>query len=351
MTKAAWHAQPVVALCERSRFAAAQRQDQLTKPQGSLGRMEELAIELAARQATERPSVERIAIIIFAGDHGVAAEGVSAFPSEVTSQMLANYVNGGAAISVLARSLGASLTVVDVGTRNERALPNVVQRKVAPSTRNFAHESAMSPAQVADAMAVGAEMVDSVKPRPDLVVLGEMGIGNTTSAAAVAAAVLGQQPSHLVGAGTVVDAAIVERKALIIEAALARAGCAGVPISAVHALRLVGGFEIAALTGAMVRAAQLGISVAVDGFIASVAALCAVDLNAGVRPWLTFGHRSLERGHRLVLERLEAKPLLDLEMRLGEASGAAICVPLLRLACDLHNQMATFEEAAVANRA
>ncbi len=351
MSTESWYRDRVAALCEKSRLAAVERQDQLTKPQGSLGRMEEVAVELAARQATARPSLERIAIIIFAADHGIAAEGVSAFPSEVTAQMLANYVSGGAAISVLARSLGASLTVVDVGTRSEQHLANVVVRKVASGTRNFAQESAMIPGQAETALAAGAAAVDGLEPRPDLLVLGEMGIGNTTSAAAVAAALLGRPPAELVGAGTGVDPATVERKAKLIEAALVRSGCTLQPIGALDALRLFGGFEIAALAGAMVRAAQLGVSVAVDGFIASVGALCAIDLNPRVRDWLTFAHRSLERGHGLVLQELNAKPLLDLDMRLGEGSGAALAIPLLRLACDLHNGMATFGEAAVANRA
>ncbi len=346
-----WYSQPVAPRCEASRLAALERQNRLTKPQGSLGRMEELAIHLAGHQRTERPVLNRVAIIIFAADHGIAAEGVSAFPSEVTGQMLANYVGGGAAISVLARSLGAPLIVVDVGTCSEREIPQVVHRKIARGTMNFAHGRAMRPEQVEDALGAGAATVETMEFRAQPLVLGEMGIGNTTSAAAVAAALLGRAPADLVGAGTGVDGATIDRKAALIEAALTRAGCASRAIGATEALSLVGGFEIAALAGGMVRAAQLGISVLVDGFIASVAALCAVDLNPEVRSWLIFAHRSHERGHKIVLDELQAKPLLDLGMRLGEGSGAALAVPLLRLACDLHNQMATFEEAAVADRA
>jgi nicotinate-nucleotide--dimethylbenzimidazole phosphoribosyltransferase len=346
-----WYSQPVTPPCEASRLAALDRQNRLTKPQGSLGRMEAIAVELAAHQRTERPTVDRVAIIIFAADHGITAEGISAFPSEVTSQMLANYVQGGAAISVLARSLGAPLTVVDVGTYSDRDIPRVLHRKIARGTMNFAQGPAMRPEQAEDALTAGAAIVEAIELRPQLLVLGEMGIGNTTSAAAVAAALLGRAPVDLVGAGTGVDGATIDRKAVLIEAALTRAGCNSRAVGATEALTLVGGFEIAALAGAMVRAAQLGISVLVDGFIASVAALCAVELNAEVRAWLIFAHRSHERGHKIVLDELGAKPLLDLGMRLGEGSGAAIAVPLLRLACDLHNEMATFDEAAVADRA
>lgn len=346
-----WHAAPTAGLCEASRAAAGARQDRLTKPQGSLGRLEGIAIQLAARQRTGRPSLDRVAVIVFAADHGIAAEGVSAFPSEVTRQMLANYVGGGAAISVLARNLGASLTVVDVGTIGGREPAGVVVERIANGTRNFAGEAAMTPGECARALAAGARAVDAIAPAAQLLVLGEMGIGNTTSASAVATAMLGHPPADLVGAGTGVDAEKIALKARLIEAALVRAGCLSRPIGAPDALVLVGGFEIAALAGAMVRAAQAGVSVAVDGFIATVAALCAVDLNPGVRDWLTFAHRSHERGHGLVLDALGAQPLLDLGMRLGEGSGAAVAVPLLRLACALHNEMATFDEAAVSTPA
>lgn len=343
------HEDPAATPCEASRQAAAARQNRLTKPQGSLGRLEALAITLAGHQRTERPAADRVAAVVFAADHGIADEGVSAFPAEVTGQMLANYLGGGAAISVLARALGVSLTVVDVGTRGDAVLPGLTVRRIARGARNFAREPAMDADQPGAAMAAGADVVDALAPRPHLLVLGEMGIGNTTSAAAVAAALLGRPPSDLVGAGTGVDARTISRKATLIAAAFDREGVAS-PVRAADALRLFGGFEIAALAGAMVRAAQLGIGVVVDGFIASVAALCAVDLNAGVHPWLLFAHRSSERGHGLVLDALGAEPLLDLGLRLGEGSGAALAVPLLRLACELHNGMATFDEAAVSDR-
>lgn len=345
-----WYRDPTAQVCEPSAAAARARQDRLTKPQGSLGRLEEVAVELAGRQGTDRPSLDAVEVVVFAADHGIAAEGVSAFPSAVTGQMVANYVAGGAAISVLARALGAGLTIVDVGTIGDQELPRVLTRKVGPGTRNFARGSAMDPEQVELALTAGADTIHSLQPRPQLLILGEMGIGNTTSAAALASAMQGQPAQVFVGAGTGVDAATIERKARLIDAALARAGCAGRPIPALEALSLVGGFEIAALAGAMIRAAQLGISVAVDGFIASVAALCAVDLNPGTRAWLTFAHQSREQGHGKVLDALKARPLLDLGLRLGEGSGAALAVPILRLACDLHNRMATFEEAQVADR-
>jgi nicotinate-nucleotide--dimethylbenzimidazole phosphoribosyltransferase len=347
MSEAAWYRQSVAAPCEASRAAALRRQDELTKPRGSLGRLEEIAVELASRQGTDRPSADRVAIVIFAADHGVSAEGVSAFPSEVTTQMLANFVSGGAAIAILRRSLGATLTIVDVGTFEEHVIPEILSKKAGRGTRNFAREPAMTQAQLAHCLGTGMDAVEALRPKPDLLVAGEMGIANTTSAAAVAAAILARPASELVGSGTGVSARIVARKAALIDGALKKAGALGAPLQPLEALQLVGGFEIAALTGAIIRASQAGSTIVVDGFIVSVAALCAVRLNPGVRAWLTFAHRSAEQGHRRVLDALEAQPLLDLGMRLGEASGAAVAVPLLRLACHLHCDMATLANAGV----
>ncbi|MGO1071182.1 nicotinate-nucleotide--dimethylbenzimidazole phosphoribosyltransferase [Lysobacter sp. CA199] len=326
------------------------RQGQLTKPPGSLGALEELAVRLAWLQRTPTPSVERVWISVFAADHGVAAEGVSAFPQAVTGEMVRNFASGGAAISVLARSLGATgqvtLEVVNLGTVNDPGpVPGVRRAIIAPSTSNFCIEPAMSEAQLRAALAAGAVSVRAASDAgAQLFIGGEMGIANTTSAAALACALLQRAPTGLAGAGTGLDAAGIAHKAAVIERALALHAAAGDDL---ERLRRLGGFEIAALAGAYLAAAQAGLPVLVDGFISSVAALTALRLNPGCRDWLLYAHRSHERGHAAVLDALQARPLLDLGMRLGEASGAAVAVPLLRLACDLHNGMATFAQAGV----
>ncbi|MFJ3369880.1 nicotinate-nucleotide--dimethylbenzimidazole phosphoribosyltransferase [Pseudomonas sp. NPDC086251] len=329
---------------------AAARQQQLTKPAGSLGRLESVAVQLAGLQGQVKPSLDQLWIAIFAGDHGVVAEGVSAFPQEVTGQMLHNFVSGGAAISVLARQLGASLEVVDLGTVNPALnLPGVRHMNVGPGTANFVDAPAMTQAQGELALQAGRDSVQrAIAAGAQLFIGGEMGIGNTTAASALACALLDCPVVHLAGPGTGLDAAGVSHKAQVIERALAMHGAQRG--DALQTLFNLGGFEIAALVGAYLACAQEGVAVLVDGFICSVAALVAVRLNPECRQWLLFGHRGAEPGHRHVLETLNAEPLLDLGLRLGEGSGAALAVPLLRLACDLHGQMATFAEAAVADR-
>ncbi len=342
----AWWSQP----CPSPDVAAAQsahaRQGVLTKPPGSLGMLEDIAVWYAARQGSERPRVERVWISVFAADHGVAAEGVSAFPQAVTGEMVRNFIGGGAAISVLARAVGAALDVVHLGTVNDPgAIAGVHRAVIAPSTANFCDDAAMTSAQVAAAMQVGAERVAlALDADADLFIGGEMGIANTTAATALACALLEESPDALAGAGTGLDDAGIAHKRAVVRRALSRHADA---IDTLERLRRLGGFEIAALAGAYIAAAQARIPVLVDGFIATVAALVAVRLNAGVRDWLLFAHRSHERGHARVLAALDARPLLDLGMRLGEASGAAMAVPLLRMACALHRDMATFEQAGV----
>jgi nicotinate-nucleotide--dimethylbenzimidazole phosphoribosyltransferase len=329
---------------------ATARQQQLTKPAGSLGRLESVAVQLAGLQGQVKPSLEQLWIAIFAGDHGVVAEGVSAYPQEVTGQMLLNFVSGGAAISVLARRLGACLEVVDLGTVTPSLdLPGVRHLRVGPGTANFLQGPAMTLAQGEQALQAGRDSaMRAAASGSQLFIGGEMGIGNTTAASALACALLDCPVAHLVGPGTGLDAAGIRRKTEVIERALAVHGASnGDPL---QTLCNLGGFEIAALVGAYLACAQQGIAVLVDGFICSVAALVAVRLNPACRPWLLFAHRGAEPGHRHVLETLAAEPLLDLGLRLGEGSGAALAVPLLRLACDLHGQMATFAEAAVADR-
>jgi len=326
--------------------AAHARQLQLTKPPGSLGALEALAVRLAAMQRNPRPEVERVWISVFAADHGVAAEGVSAFPQVVTGEMLRNFAGGGAAISVLAQALGATLEVVNLGTVNDPGeIAGVRRAIVAPSSANLCEQAAMSEEQLQSALAAGADSVRAAcAARAQLFIGGEMGIANTTSATALACALLGEAPAALTGAGTGLDAAGIAHKIQVIERALALH--AGAHTVREH-LRRLGGFEIAALCGAYIAAAQAGLPVLVDGFIATAAALAAKRINGGVRDWLLFAHRSQERGHARLLAALAADPLLDLGLRLGEASGAATALPLLRLACTLHNDMATFAQAGV----
>ncbi|MGP6433779.1 nicotinate-nucleotide--dimethylbenzimidazole phosphoribosyltransferase [Pseudomonas paraglycinae] len=329
---------------------AAARQQQLTKPAGSLGQLESVAVQLAGLQGQVKPKLDQVWIAIFAGDHGVVAEGVSAFPQEVTGQMLLNFVSGGAAISVLARQLGAQLEVVDLGTVNPSLnLSGVRHLNIGPGTANFAKGAAMTRAQGELALQGGRDSVLRAKAAgAQLFIGGEMGIGNTTAASALACALLDCPVAHLTGPGTGLNAEGVSHKAQVIERALAlHAARRG---DALQTLFNLGGFEIAALVGAYLACAQEGVAVLVDGFICTVAALVAVRLNPACREWLLFGHRGAEPGHRHVLETLGAEPLLELGLRLGEGSGAALAVPLLRLACDLHGQMATFAEAAVADR-
>jgi nicotinate-nucleotide--dimethylbenzimidazole phosphoribosyltransferase len=333
---------------EAHRAAAAARQDQLTKPPGSLGVLETLAIKLASLQATDRPRAARAPIVLFAGDHGVTAQGVSAFPADVTVQMLHNFADGGAAIAVLARTLGVKLHVVDAGSLADHDIPGVTTDKPRRGTRDFSSEAALSGEELSFALSAGRRALERARSGgADLVILGEMGIGNTTAAAAIAAALLGVRAGDVVGAGTGLDAAGVRRKADVIDAALNAHGLAAADVPADRVLQCVGGLEIAALIGAMIAAAQYRVPVLVDGFIVSVAALAAVRLNPTCAPWLIYSHRSLERGHRTVLDALGAEPLLDLKLRLGEGSGAAAALPLLRLACALHSEMATFTDARI----
>ncbi|MEQ1710179.1 MAG: nicotinate-nucleotide--dimethylbenzimidazole phosphoribosyltransferase, partial [Hyphomicrobium sp.] len=291
-------------------------------------------------------------IIVFAGDHGIAAQGVSAYPQEVTIAMMANFASGGAAISVLAREIGSRLEVVDAGSLAALPLPGIIADKPRCGSRDFSRCAALEPEDVSFAFSCGKRAVErTAVDRPDLLILGEMGIGNTTSAAAIAASLLELPATAMAGSGTGLDAAGRARKAAISDAALDRHGLRDTTPSPERTLEAVGGLEVSALCGAIISAAQTGLPVLVDGFIVSVAALAAVRLIPSCRPYLIFSHKSAEGGHRHVLDALEAKPLLELDLRLGEGSGAALALPLLRLACALHNGMATFAEAAVPDRA
>jgi len=345
-----WIASPAQPLDLQTESAARARQDQLTKPPGALGELEAVAIHLAALQGRELPCVDRVQISVFAGDHGVAVENVSAFPQAVTLEMIANFARGGAAISVLARELQATLEVIDLGTVVDAgARPGVIHTRLGAGTANLAREAAMSDAQLDGALCAGRDAVLRAQAAgAELFIGGEMGIANTTAATALACALTGASPQSLAGPGTGLDRAGVNHKAEVIAHALK-----------LHqpylsnpreALRRLGGFEIAALAGAYIACAQLGIPALIDGFIASAAALAAQAINPSSRSAWLFAHASAEPGHARVLEALHAKPLLNLGLRLGEGSGAAVAVPLLRLACVLHANMATFAQAGVSEK-
>lgn len=339
-----WYLRECPAPSDRHRALAEQRQGQLTKPAGSLGRLEAIAVDFAGWQSREIPRLERIGVRVFAADHGIGRRGVSLFPPEVTAQMIANFAAGGAAISVLSRRLGADFAVVNLGTFD--AVPNapgVHNLQLAPGAMDFSREPAMTPELLEQCLAAGRGQVEALDC--ELFIAGEMGIGNTTSAAALFAAALGLHGTAVAGRGTGVNEATVRRKAALIDDALAlhRAQLD----SPLGILRCLGGLEIAAICGAILRCAQRGIPVLVDGFIATAAALLAARINPGATPWLMAAHRSGEAAHGRALEALGLAPLLDLGMRLGEGSGAAAAVPLLQSALDLHANMATFAEAAV----
>ncbi len=326
------------------------RQTQLTKPPGSLGRLEEIAIQLAALQNTLQPCVEQVHIAIFAGDHGVAAEGVSAFPQSVTSEMIKNFAYGGGAINVLARALDASLEIINLGTVHDtQSLTNVRHYHLGPGTANFMHEPAMTWDQLDQALNAGYEAIERARQNnKQLFIGGEMGIGNTTSATALACLLLNEQPILLTGFGTGLDhKGIIHKINVIAQALSLHSPQISSPLDA---LRRVGGFEIAALTGAYIHGAQSGVPILIDGFISTVAALTAEHIAPGCKNWFIFSHRSSEPGHSMILKALNAKPLIALDMRLGEGSGAAVALNLLRMACKLHNEMATFSEAQVTQK-
>jgi nicotinate-nucleotide--dimethylbenzimidazole phosphoribosyltransferase len=337
---------PDAGICAR----ALARQAELTKPAGSLGRLEGLAVAVAAAQGEEFPRTRPAAAVLFAADHPVTRHGVSAYPAEVTAAMVGNFAGGGAASAVLCRSLEIPLSVVDVGVLTPYKAP--LPRPGFSFRRSPVAEDPAGDIRVEDAMsertfeAVLAEGAHAVDQQGGLrvLILGEMGIGNTTVAACVCAAILGGDPGGMVGTGTGVSGAKLERKRQVVRDAVARLGAISSPL---EVIRRVGGRDLAALMGAMARAVERRILVLVDGFIATAAALALLRHDDRARPFLVFAHRSEEQAHGRVLSELGAVPLLDLGMRLGEASGALVAFPLLEAACRLHNEMATFASASV----
>ena len=328
------------------------RQNRLTKPPGSLGRLEEISLQLAGMKADPMPEVSRKAVIVMAADHGVALEGVSAFPVEVTKQMVLNFLHGGAAINVLARQAGAATHIVDIGVASDfdPSLPGLWRRKIAYGTRNMAKEPAMTSAQAEQALACGMEVLAEIAEKGlDVIATGDMGIGNTTSSAAIVAVMAGLPVDKVTGRGTGLDDAGLMRKIQVIEQAIAVNQPD--PNDPMDVLCKVGGLEIAGLAGVMIAAAARRIPVAVDGFISTAAAMIGVGLVPDVRHYLFGAHRSVEIGHQVMHRYLGLTPLLNLNLRLGEGTGAVLAFHLLEAACRLLREMATFDEAGVSDKA
>ncbi|HEY4371783.1 MAG TPA: nicotinate-nucleotide--dimethylbenzimidazole phosphoribosyltransferase [Burkholderiales bacterium] len=323
--------------------------DRKTKPLGSLGQLETLALRLGMMQGTESPHIHAPHMLVFAADHGVAAEGVSAYPQEVTWQMVMNYLAGGAAVNVFARAQGLAVDVVDAGVNHKfDEHPHLLDRKVAMGTQNFTQGPAMTIAQCEQALEAGGRAARELNVLGcNLLALGEMGIANTTAAAALMARFTGLAAEACVGRGTGVDDAGLARKREVIRKALVLHHNVATPLEALAAL---GGFEIAMMAGAMLAAAHERMIILVDGFVAGAALLAARAIDPHVLDYCVFAHQSDETGHAAMLQHFHAEPLLKLKMRLGEGSGAALALPLVRAACDFLNHMASFESAGVADK-
>jgi len=329
---------------------AKHRWDRLTKPRGSLGRLEDIVCQIAAIRENVSVNVAKKQVYIFAGDHGVAAEGVSAYPQEVTPQMVLNFLQGGAAINALSNQVGAEVKVIDVGVKhNFNGLAGLIHKKVRPGTRNFIAGSAMTEAEASAAIGVGLELAQYASAEGvDLIATGEMGVGNTTASSAIAAALMKCDVEAVTGLGAGLTDTAKKHKIDIIKQALAvnRERLTD-PFNILAAL---GGLEIAGLCGLIIGGALHRIPMMIDGFIASAAALVAIKLNPAIQDFLIFAHQSKEPGHRLLLQHIGAKPILDLEMRLGEGSGAALAMSIVAAAVKLYSEMATFEEAQVSGK-
>ncbi|MCI0464103.1 MAG: nicotinate-nucleotide--dimethylbenzimidazole phosphoribosyltransferase [Gemmataceae bacterium] len=338
---------------------AGAHQQRLTMPRGALGRLLDVGRQLCSIQQTLTPHADPAAVVVMAADHGVVEEGVSAYPQEVTAQMVANFLRGGAAINVLARCVRAGLCVVNMGVKDPAGLArgdglfDSGTTSLGPGTANFLRGPALTEEQTLQAIATGRRVLGTLHEREGVrvVALGEMGIGNTTSASALTAALTRAPVEAVTGSGTGLDESQRRHKIAVIERALTlhfpgRTGS----VSPLEALTAVGGFEIAGLVGVALEAAAHRIAVVLDGFISSVAGLVAARLQPAVVGYLFASHRSPEPGHRVVLETLGLMPLLDLGLRLGEGTGAALALPLLQSAADVMRDMATFEQAGVSDR-
>lgn len=342
-----WLTDPVQAIENSWIVRARERQGSLTKPAGSLGVLEEVAIRLSAMQQTDSPLLNNISIVVYAADHGIAAENVSAFPQAVTAEMVKNFSAKGAAISVLANELNADLQVVNLGTVVELdKLPGVIDRRIAAGTKNFHKQSAMSEVQLATAMLAGRDIIQGAKAGDcELFIAGDMGIANTSSATAIACALMGTTAAEMAGRGTGLDDIGLAHKVEVIQQSLEK--YRSELNSPLQVLQILGGFEIAAMSASYIACAQCALPVVVDGFIATAAAMLAIAINPQVKNWLFFAHASAEPGHAKMMQHIQAQPMIDFNLRLGEGSGAAVVVPLMRMACALHNNMATFSQAGV----
>jgi nicotinate-nucleotide--dimethylbenzimidazole phosphoribosyltransferase len=340
---------PVPPLDQKAIREGEARQARLTKPTGSLGRLEELSIRLAGMTGRLDPPLRDAVVFTLAADHGVAAEGVSAYPREVTAQMVLNFLRGGAAINVLAREVGARVVVADIGVDADLpAHPDLHAVKLRRGTASITRGPAMSRRDAEQAIGVGRALVGGQDM--DVALTGDMGIGNTTASAAVICALTGLDPRDVVGRGTGVDDAGLERKINAVTRAL-EVNARSIVAGPLEALAAVGGLEIGGLTGVILESAKRRKPVIIDGFISGAAALVAAAMEPAVTGYLIASHRSQERGHGAVLERLGLRPLLDLDLRLGEGTGAALALPIVRAAVRLLNDMATFDEAGVSDRA
>lgn len=339
----------IVAPDEQWRMCARQRLDTLTKPLGSLGRLEDIAAQLVAIRQSHLALPLTKAVYVFAADHGITAEGVSAYPSAVTHQMVLNFLAEGAAVNVLARLHGVALHVVDVGVDADfNHIAGLLHRKISNGTKNMLRDAAMTDEELSRALRVGVQLAqEAANAGCVLLALGEMGIGNTTSASAITCALTGSSASLATGRGTGLGDAAHARKIATIEAILKKHFAARTSPSPLEVLRCVGGLEIAAMTGMILAAARLRLAIVVDGFIATSAAALAVALEPKVQGSLIAGHRSEEPGHQLLLDCLALRPILSLQMRLGEGSGAVIAMPIIESAIALYSQMATFATAGV----
>jgi nicotinate-nucleotide--dimethylbenzimidazole phosphoribosyltransferase len=326
------------------------RQDTLTKPTGSLGRLEDLSIQLAGVQGKARPQIKNKAIIVMVADHGVVAEGTSAYPQEVTAQMVLNFVRGGAAINVLSRQIGARVTVVDIGIAGKTsAFMGIVHQKLMAGTANMCQEPAMTPDMAKKSIETGIEIVKAeINKGLDIVATGEMGIGNTTASAAICAVMTGRPVAEVTGRGTGLDDKQLQHKIEVINKALELHK----PDSTkpLEVLAKIGGLEIGGLAGVILGAAAHRVPTMIDGFISGAAALIAVGICPPVKDYLIAGHVSQEPGHRFLLKHLGLQPLLDLNMRLGEGTGAALSLTLAEAACRTLAEMATFAEAGVSTK-
>jgi nicotinate-nucleotide--dimethylbenzimidazole phosphoribosyltransferase len=331
--------------------AARERQSRLTKPAGSLGRLEELSIRIAGMTGMLDPRLDRAVVFTLAADHGVAGEGVSAYPADVTAQMVANFLHGGAAINVLARAVGAKVVVADLGVKSDlEPAEGLVAVKIRRGTASITRGAAMSLAEASRAIDAGRKLVrDQLSGGIDIAITGDMGIGNTTASAALVCALTGRDPDLIVGRGTGVDDAGLERKRQAVREAL-RVNAGAIAKGPLEAMASVGGLEIAGLAGVILEAAASRRPVIIDGFISGAAALAAARMTPAATGFMIASHRSHELGHGAILEELGLQPLLDLELRLGEGTGGALALPIVRAAMRLLNDMATFEDAGVSNR-